>query len=75
MERFIDDVVRHLQTAGGVEAVRPRLDECLNARKGHSWEELRTNVIPPAAYCTHCLLVNFRGVEFWPVGARPLSEI
>ena len=72
MEQFIDDVMRSIQAAGGVEAVRPRLNECLNARKGHSWAELRTNVVPPAQYCTHRLLVDFRGIEFWPVAANPM---
>ena len=67
MAEFIDDVMREAREAGGVEALRSRLSECLATRNRHSWRELRTNVEQDASYCEHCLIVSLNNVEFWPV--------
>jgi hypothetical protein len=63
--RFIDDVMGQL--AGmDMASLHQRRQEC-TAAGAHRWRELQTNVVPPATYCEHCLLVSLKGLEFWPV--------
>ena len=64
---FIEDVMRELQEAGGVESARARLNECLIAHRGHDWRDLRPDGTPGASYRARCLIVSLSNVEFWPV--------
>ena len=63
---FIEDVMRELQEAGGVESARARLNECLIAHRGHDWRDLR----PDGTAREQLRALSDResnNVEFWPV--------
>ena len=73
MAQFLADVEQEIEEAGGIDALRPRFNECTE-KGSHHWRELRTTMSPDTRivnYCEDCKVVNIHGYITWLLPPSP----